>query len=161
MQPNIFLSNTDLTTAAILVSGKPAVRWCNLKTFWKCESKTVSCPCQFRGRWITYGMSTASSSSPGFQSTEERLPLLSALSTGPAQLSCVCLTIRHHPAGRISKHRLLEFKLFICVHAKPVTKCHWVELYWSLGDSIIRNHLACESLSRIIKTENRKNTSRF
>lgn len=50
----------------------PLIQWKVNSMFWRSRSKTI----YWRSCWRTYGRSTASSSSPGSRSTEQRPPLL-------------------------------------------------------------------------------------
>ena len=95
-----------------------------------------------------------------------RSALAAALNTGPAQLSRVSFSATLSASllavtwqARFPKPGFWNSNCSSVLTVKPISKCHWVKLHWSLDDSIILNHAACESVGRVMESENRKSTS--
>lgn len=154
---------------------------CHHSSLWETHCPLMLLKIFFENAYQRQYIASASSEAGGLQLAWEQLTfwfrlsvyrrrarsaLAAALNTGPAQLSRVSLSATLSASllavtwqARLPKPGFWDSNCSSVLAVKPISKCHWVELYWSLDDSMVLNHAAFESVSRVIKSENRTSTS--
>lgn len=131
--------------------------------FWNSKAKTAYCLCQFRGRWVIRGMSTASSSGPAWCLRKEGYPCSCSASQNWTCLAgtrvivnhFICLAYKPSP-GRQDFQKQVSW--IQTIHQGWHQTCFKMPLGRTLLKSWWQHNTKSSSLSRIIKIENRKNT---